>query len=105
MPFMYRLLGARVGSACRLDLNLLDWDLLDIGNEVVIDRAATIYTSYVKDSKLYLRKIVIGDKTRIEKHAVVLGRAHVPSESHIKQYHSVINSTTYDSSGQPKSCL
>jgi len=105
MPFMYRLLGARVGSACRLDINLLDWDLLDIGNEVVIDGAAAICTSYVKDSKLHLRKIAIGDKNRIEKHAVVLGRAHVPAESHIKQYHSVINSTTYDSSGQPKSCL
>lgn len=73
LPFMLRLLGAKIGRRNFIDTtSFTEYDLVEIGNDVAINTGSTIQTHLFEDQVLKMGKIKIEDGCTVGSSAIVL---------------------------------
>lgn len=78
----YVLMGARIGKRVRLaGASLGEWDLLDIQDDVVLDRCVCRPFAAEGNTSMYLGKIVIGERASVGISSIVAAGAVVPPDT------------------------
>lgn len=86
-PFLVwylRLMGAKIGNCCYVDTTgFLEWDLVKIGDEVVINENAVMQTHLFEDRVLKASYVTVGDCCTIGTTSVVLYDSEMKEGSHL----------------------
>jgi len=73
LPWYLRLMGAKIGKACYIETTgFLEWDLVEMGDRVMINENAVIQTHLFEDRILKASRLRIGDDCRVGATSVVL---------------------------------
>ncbi|CAL8464659.1 g4194 [Coccomyxa elongata] len=87
-PFLvgwFRALGARIGRNVYIDsVDLSDFDLINIGDDVAINEGATLLGHYFKDGLLHFGEVIVEDRVRIEPYAAVLPGSRLEAGAQLK---------------------
>ncbi|KAK9904717.1 hypothetical protein WJX75_001194 [Coccomyxa subellipsoidea] len=87
-PFLvwwFRALGARIGRDAYIDsVDMSDFDLINIGDDVAINEGATLLGHYLKDGLLHFGEVIVEDRVRIEPYAAVQPGSRLEAGSHLK---------------------
>jgi non-ribosomal peptide synthetase-like protein len=73
LPWYFRLLGAKVGHRVYMDTtDLTEFDLVDVGDDVALDRDCTLQTHLFEDRVMKMSTVRIGARCTVGSMAVVL---------------------------------
>jgi len=82
-PFLvwwFRALGAEIGANAFIDtLDVSDWDLLELGDDVAVGEGATLVAHSFKDGHLHLAPVTIGSGCRLEPFSAALPGLALPA--------------------------
>ncbi|EIE23140.1 hypothetical protein COCSUDRAFT_47508 [Coccomyxa subellipsoidea C-169] len=86
-PFLtwwYRALGARIGKGGYIDsLDVCDFDLITIGDNVVVNEGSTIIGHFFRDGQLHFSEIMIGDNCSLAPFSMAKAGTVLPSGASI----------------------
>src|SRR5258706_478712 len=73
LPWYLRLMGAKIGKACYIETTgFLEWDLVEIGDRVMVNENAVIQTHLFEDRILQASRLRIGNDCMVGATSVVL---------------------------------
>ena len=99
--FFFRCLGARVGRNVSVEQPFLfEPDLVEIGNNCVLEFETIFATSEIRNGNLELRKVSIGDNVKVGVRAVFLGGSSVHSNCEVSAKTTVDYFTSSTEEGQ-----
>ena len=82
-PFLvwwFRALGAEIGANAFIDtLDVSDWDLLELGDDVAVGEGATLVAHSFKDGHMHLAPVTVGSGCRLEPFSAALPGLALPA--------------------------
>jgi len=73
LPLYFRMLGARIGKRAVMEsMNITEYDLVTIGDDVCLDNECDLQTHLFEDRVMKMSTVIIGDKCSIGPSTVVL---------------------------------
>mmetsp|Transcript_23153 Transcript_23153/g.64167 ORF Transcript_23153/g.64167 Transcript_23153/m.64167 type:complete len:2474 (+) Transcript_23153:109-7530(+) len=94
-------LGVKVGRNCSFEqVYLLEPDLVEIGDNCVVEFEVQFATSEIKDGNLELRRVNVGDNTKLGVRSVILGGARIHANSEVAPKATVDCLTSTTAEGQ-----